>query len=212
MASIENQIGYHFVLTNIAISQWCSSITPNPILMNWVNKGVTYLYEPCSVAMALLDGGNNVVSKSWLSGVNPQRSWAPGPITVASTMNFSVVPAGNYQLAVGLFSSTNQAQPNFMIGNKGRTPSGWYVITNIALLNIALPATNPTNLTAVLSNGILGISWPTDHIGWTLQVQNNSSYVGISTNWVSITGSITTNQMSFPVGQTNQTVFFRLKY
>ena len=212
MASIENQMGYHFVLTNVVIPQWCSSITANAITMNWVNKGVTYLYEPCAIAVALLDGGNNVIGKCWLPGVNPKGTWAPGPITVASTMSFNTVPAGSYQLAVGLFSSTNQVQPNFFIGNKGRTSNGWYVITNVSLLNIAQPATNPTNLTAVFSSGMLNLSWPADHIGWTLQAQTNSAYVGISSNWVSITGSLTTNQMSFPVGQSNQTVFFRLKY
>jgi len=212
MAGLQNQMGYHFVLTNVTIPQWFSSITPNPITMNWINRGVTCLYVPCSVAVALLDGGNNVVGKSWLSGVNPQLNWASGPITVASSMNYGGVPAGNYQLAVGLFTSTNQTQPNFLIGNKGRTSNGWYVITNISLFNIAHPATNSTNLTAVYSGGVLNLSWPTDHIGWTLQVQTNSAYVGISTNWVSVAGSSVTNQMVFPIGQTNQAVFFRLKY
>jgi hypothetical protein len=80
------------------------------------------------------------------------------------------------------------------------------------LFNIAQPATNSTNLTAVYSGGVLNLSWPTDHIGWTLQVQTNSAYVGISTNWVSVAGSSVTNQMVFPIGQTNQAVFFRLKY
>ena len=212
MASIENQMGYHFVLTNVLMPQWFSTITPNAFTMNWVNKGVTYLYEPCSVAMALLDGGNNVVGKSWLAGVSPKNTWAPGPITVASTMSFNTVPAGNYQLAVGLFTSTNQVQPNFSIGNQGRKANGWYIITNISLLNIAQPATNATNLTAVFSAGVLNISWPQDHIGWTLQAQTNSMYIGIGTNWVTIANSITTNQLSFPVNHTNQTVFFRLKY
>ena len=213
MASIENQMGYHFVLQNVTVPQWLSSVASNSLTMTWTNKGVTYLYEPCSVAMALLDAGNNVVgNKSWLAGVNPQLNWAPGKIAVASSMSFGSTPAGSYKLAVGLFTSTNQLQPNFIIGNQGRTASGWYVITNISLLNIVPPATNPTNITAIWSNKTLSISWPSDHIGWTLQAQTNLLTTGLSTNWATVANSITTNQMNFPVSQTNPTMFFRLKY
>ena len=212
MASIENKMGYHFVLTNVTIPAWLSSISGNAITMNWVNRGVSYLYQPCSVAMALLDGANNVIGKSWLEGVNPRINWAPGHIAVINTMSFNAVPPGTYNLAVGLFTSTNQANPNFMIGNKGRTSNGWYVITNVQLFDIAPPATNPTSLMPVYSGGVLNISWPADHIGWTLEAQTNSTYVGISSNWAAIASSFTTNQMSFPVDQSTQTVFFRLKY
>jgi hypothetical protein len=213
MASIENQMGYHFVLQNVTIPQWLSAITSNALTMTWTNKGVTYLYEPCSLAMALLDAGNNVVgNKSWLAEVNPRLNWEPGLITVATSMSFGSTPAGSYKLAVGLFTSTNQLQPNFIIGNQGRTANGWYVITNISLLNIAPPATNPTNITAVLSNNTLCISWPSDHIGWTLQAQTNLLTTGLSTNWTTVVNSTTTNLVNFPVSLTNPTMFFRLKY
>jgi hypothetical protein len=180
--------------------------------MNWGNKGVTFLYEPCSIALALLDASNNEIARSWLSGINPQKNWAPGPVMVASSINFSGVPTGNYQLAVGLFTSTNQARPDFMIGNQGRTSNGWYAITNLPVLNIAPPATNATNLTAVLSNGILIISWPTDHMGWTLQSQISSSNMGLSTNWINVASSVYTNQIYISISQTNQAAFYRLKY
>ncbi len=212
MAGLENQMGYHFVLTNVTLPQWCSSITPNPITMHWVNRGVTCLYAPCSVGMALLDAGNNVVGKSWLPGVSPQLNWAPGSISAASTMNFSAVPSGTYQLAVGLFTATNHAQPDYRIGNQGRTANGWYVITNVSLLDVAQPSTNAVKLTAGYSRGVLSLAWPADHLGWTLESQINPATVGIGTNWAPIAGSLTTNQMAFPIGQTNPTVFFRLEY
>ena len=99
-----------------------------------------------------------------------------------------------------------------MIGNQGRTANGWYVITNISLLNIAQPATNPTNIAAVLSNGTLIISWPADHIGWTLQAQTNSLTTGLGTNWATVANSTTANQVNIPISQTNPATFFRLKY
>jgi alpha-L-fucosidase 2 len=54
--------------------------------------------------------------------------------------------------------------------------------------------------------------WPQDHTGWSLQAQTNSSGNGISTNWVTIPASTLTNQMAFPIGLTNGSVFFRLVY
>ena len=213
MASIENQMGYHFVLQSVAIPPWLSSVTPNPITMTWSNRGVSFLYEPCAVAMALLDVGNSVVgSKCWLSGVNPTRNWAPGTIEVAGNMSFSSVPAGIYGLAVGLFSTTNQAAPNFRLGNKGQTPNGWYVITNVALWNIARPASNPTNLTIMLANGNLTLSWPADHLGWVLETQIDSGLTGLGSNWVVVDNSMTTNTMVLPVSSINTVEYFRLKY
>jgi hypothetical protein len=212
MASIQNKMGYHFVLQMVTIPNWLSSVSSNAITMNWFNRGVTHLYQPCSVAMALLDAGNNVVGKSWLMNVNPERNWGPGSIAVASFMWFNSVPPGNYQLAVGLFTSTNQVSPNFLLGNQGRTANGWYVITNIALLNLAQPATNPTNLTAVLSNGTLSLAWPADHIGWSLQMQTSTLSSGLGTNRVTVKNSASTNLTFIPISPMNPSVFFRLKY
>jgi autotransporter-associated beta strand protein len=72
--------------------------------------------------------------------------------------------------------------------------------------------TNPTPLTTVVSGNALTLGWPTDHIGWQLQVQTNSLSNGIGTNWVNVTGSLTTNQVSVLVNPANSAVFYRLVY
>ncbi|MFN3408270.1 MAG: hypothetical protein ACK45B_04710, partial [Limisphaerales bacterium] len=72
--------------------------------------------------------------------------------------------------------------------------------------------TNATNLTAVFSPGSVTLSWPASHIGWTLQSQTNSQAIGLSTNWVNVAGSSTTNSVTLTVNPTNGAVFFRLKY
>jgi hypothetical protein len=61
--------------------------------------------------------------------------------------------------------------------------------------------TKPTNLTASVTGGQLVVSWPADHIGWTLQVQTNPLTVGIGTNWISLTNSLTTNLLVDPMDQ-----------
>ena len=50
---------------------------PLQMQFEWLNDGVAYLYEPCHVAVALLNGDDKIVQKQWLAGSNP-KSWAPG--------------------------------------------------------------------------------------------------------------------------------------
>lgn len=71
---------------------------------------------------------------------------------------------------------------------------------------------NPTNLVNVVSNGVLTLSWPADHTGWTLQAQTNSLGKGLSTNWADVAGSTATNKVNIPVVSTNGSVFYRMKF
>jgi hypothetical protein len=69
-----------------------------------------------------------------------------------------------------------------------------------------------TNIVAAVVGNQLQISWPSDHTGWRLQAQTNSLSVGISTNWVSVPGSASTNSISLPLNPANPAVFLRLVY
>lgn len=71
--------------------------------------------------------------------------------------------------------------------------------------------TNPTNITFSVSGGTVNLSWPADHIGWSLQAQTNTLGVGLNTNWATL-GFTTTNAASFPIIPGNPAVFYRLKY
>ena len=73
-------------------------------------------------------------------------------------------------------------------------------------------STNPTNILFSVTNSQLSLSWPVDHLGWQLQTQTNSVKVGISTNWVNVSGSTLTNQVFIPINVTNGSVFYRLMY
>jgi autotransporter-associated beta strand protein len=60
--------------------------------------------------------------------------------------------------------------------------------------------TNPVSLSIsvtpiTLQPNTVIVSWPSDHLGWRLQVQTNSLTSG---NWFDIAGSTTTNQVEFP--------------
>jgi uncharacterized protein with beta-barrel porin domain len=136
-----------------------------------------------------------------------------GTLTYAGTLivtNFGGTPAAgdNYVLFsaptyAGVFSSTNL--PPLPPG------LGWkFISTNGTLSVIQTAATYPTNLTMAVNGSALEFSWPADHIGWRLQVQTNSSTVGLGTNWWDIAGSTATNWVSLPMGPANENVFYRM--
>src|SRR5436190_10947863 len=71
---------------------------------------------------------------------------------------------------------------------------------------------NPTNITFSVSGGgtTLNLSWPTDHIGWTLQT--NAASLLVTNQWFPYPGSSATNSLSIPIQSTSSNVFFRLFY
>jgi autotransporter-associated beta strand protein len=73
------------------------------------------------------------------------------------------------------------------------------------------PATNPTNILFSLSGSTLTLSWPSDHLGWTLQAQTNAVTKGISTNWSDIPGSSSGTQSVITINPAAPTVFYRLR-
>ena len=80
--------------------------------------------------------------------------------------------------------------------------------------NSAAVSAQPISLTPPLfsfanSGSAMQLTWPQDHIGWTLQVQTNSL---TGPNWVTVPGSALTNQMTLPIDPSNGSVFLRLVY
>ena len=123
-----NYVGYHFVLQKVVLPKTFRRTDPLHLQLQWLNDGVAYLYEPCSVAIALLDGENKVVQSQWLAGSSP-RKWTPDEIkTETFDVRFTALPAGTYKVAVGLFLNQQDARPAYRLGIQGRTSEGWYVL------------------------------------------------------------------------------------
>jgi hypothetical protein len=77
------------------------------------------------------------------------------------------------------------------------------------------PATVAINSIPVgfsISGGNLNLSWPPDHLGWTLQVQTNSLNAGLGTNWITVAGSTSVTNEVIPITQESGAVFYRLVY
>ncbi len=63
-----------------------------------------------------------------------------------------------------------------------------------------------------LNAGQMQLNWPTDHLGWRLEMQTNVPGAGLGTNWVAIPNSDATNQIVMPIHPEDGSVFFRLVY
>ncbi|MEY4388057.1 MAG: hypothetical protein RLY20_3340 [Verrucomicrobiota bacterium] len=131
-----------------------------------------------------------------------------GP-ALAATDTFQIFSATTYG---GAFASITPATPGAGLVWNTNT------LTTDGILRIAAggggPATNPTNIVTAVGGGNLTMTWPADHIGWTLQTQTNSRSVGLvpaSNAWFNVSGSTTTNQVVIPISPAEPTVFYRLK-
>jgi hypothetical protein len=73
----------------------------------------------------------------------------------------------------------------------------------------------PPGLTTSVSNGTLNLNWGLDRLGYRLLVQTNNLNLGLSTNpndWMTVPGSTATNQMAFPISQSNLNDYYKLVY
>ena len=72
--------------------------------------------------------------------------------------------------------------------------------------------TNPTNVVATVTNGVLTLTWPTDHTGWRLQVQTNPLSTGLLNNWFTVPNSTNVNSETIPIDANQGSIFYRLTY
>jgi hypothetical protein len=86
-----------------------------------------------------------------------------------------------------------------------RPASEFFVVPTNSVSPIA------TKLTAAISGGQLLLSWPADHLGWSLQVLTNGLSAWGTNNWVTVPGSETKTQMVVPLWPPTR-VFYRMMY
>ncbi len=136
-------------------------------------------------------------------------------MNVVNISNYGVQVDGVYGVWAGPWNGHN------IVGSlnvSGLTVNGMAITSmpesGTAVVNQSAPFTfnflpAPT-ITASLSGNVLQLSWPANYIGWTLQAQTNAPGVGIGTNWGTVSGSITTNQIFIPIDPTTGSMFLQL--
>jgi hypothetical protein len=126
---IANRVGYHFVIKNVKRPIQIVNGQTFTLETSILNKGVTNVYQNYKLAVAFLNTNGQVVQKKFLTDVNP-RTWNSDVMsTQTSQVLFNGIAVGNYQLALGLFSSQEDADPSISFGNTQKTANGWYVIS-----------------------------------------------------------------------------------
>jgi hypothetical protein len=142
------------------------------------------------------------------------------------TANSSVIAintAGDAALGAGtnvLFtyssiSGSFHAPPVFDTAQTGIATYAFIVDTGsqIQLVITNLPSsvnTNPTNITAVVTGNTLSLTWPGDHLGWTLQT--NSVDLANTNYWFPYPGSASVTNVNITIYPAQANVFFRLVY
>lgn len=127
---LSNKMGYHFVLKEMNIPAKVYEGKTITLDAEWMNKGITPLYEECYPAIAVLDENNRVIDKCWLAGFNPER-WLPNTeVTDSSNVMFSAIYGDSIKLAIGLFSQKTDLSPSYKIGNYNSTDDKWYIVAN----------------------------------------------------------------------------------
>lgn len=133
------------------------------------------------------------------------------------------VPSPAYQWSKNGTNLTGQTSATLTLSNAQLSDQGTYSVVasnsggsvssqNTALVVVPVVNTTPTNLVVAVSNGLITVWWPADHIGWRLEAQTNISDAGLGNDWYSIADSESTNQYSAPVDLASGNVFFRLAY
>lgn len=74
------------------------------------------------------------------------------------------------------------------------------------------PSLTPPPLTKSASGGLLNLSWPASHLGYTLQVQTNARSQGLGNNWFPVVGSVSITSTNLPLDNAAGTVFYRLVF
>ena len=131
-----------------------------------------------------------------------------GSCTVKVTGPNGLAAGGSYPLVsyAGTLSATfTNLQLQMPYGWRGTLANSG---NQISLANVAVVSTASPQMSAMISGQQLQLLWPQVNTGWRLLMNTNLA----GTNWVTVSGSVGTNQMFIPVNTTNSSVFFRMVY
>jgi hypothetical protein len=127
---VSNRIGYHFHLQRVAYPRRVER-GDFDLELSWTNQGVTPIYIPCAVAVALLDEGGKRVATTWPAECRPHHSMPGQPAVENARVALSKAPLGEYRLALALARKKNDAVPCIRLGTDLPMADGWYVLGRI---------------------------------------------------------------------------------
>ena len=144
-------------------------------------------------------------------------NWTASPGATGYYVSQSRISGGPYNLIgtnVNTLTFTNTGLTNGIVYYYTVSATNSFGVSDVSSEVSGRPtATNsPAISYGGISAGQINLSWPTNHVGWRLQVQSSSLQQGLGNNWVTVDGSTNNYQMSVQVSNTNGSVFYRLIY
>jgi xyloglucan-specific exo-beta-1,4-glucanase len=183
----------------------------------------------------IIEGDKNVFGRVYMSTVGRGVPYVDSSVNVSNIFvapaTFATYVTGTQQLSATVlpananypsftWASSNNAivsvnTSGFVTANAAGTTTitvttldGGFVANSIVTVTNLL--SSPFLTFAQSGGSTMTLSWPADHRGWLLQVQTNNLNAGLGTNWFTIPGSGSTNQMVIVPSPTNGAVFYRL--
>jgi hypothetical protein len=152
---------------------------------------------------------------------------SPNPYTndvilVTSNLTYGGVLQINRSVAAPLtngqsFKLFNAATYSGSFASIATTAAGQFITWNTNQLPVSgtisvasATANNPTNITATVSGGTVQLTWPGDHLGWTLQT--NSVGLAATGSWFPVPGSASVTNITVTINHSLTNVFYRLAY
>jgi len=123
--------------------------------------------------------------------------------------------AGNYVVFTNLSASQFTLNTAGVAGYPLRAPvNGIQIVASgaqggVQALSVVAPIVMKNPLAFSIVNDGLQLNWPSDYLGWRLQMQTNLPTMGLSTNWVDVPNSTQVQKMFFPINK-GKNAFFRL--
>jgi autotransporter-associated beta strand protein len=163
---------------------------------------------------------NGTLSLKYTNG-SPALEITSGTLTLTTNTAFAItnlgsqLPVGIYPIIVGGLGGTVAGAVTsgvITVGGGGTARAALLTIANGELyLVVGNPVNlNPTSLTLKITGQVINLSWPADHLGWTLQT--NSVGLTATNQWFPFPGSTTATNVSIDVEEIRSSVFFRLAY
>jgi hypothetical protein len=159
------------------------------------------LAAPAGLTATLTSNGQ--VKLSWVASTNATSYNVKQATVSGGTYTTSTNVAGLVYTNTGLVNGTLYYFVVSAVNLFGES-------TNSAQVSARPVSTASPQITFGNNGGQIYAGWPADHTGWWLQMQTNSVDEGLGTNWVNISGSDATNQISIPINTVNGSAFFRL--
>ena len=207
--------------TSSAMSPTAASLVPPSENLDRTNVAI----NPADYTLDAIFGHSYFALGSWRPTVAPTITTQPTNQTVAAgspvafTVTAVALPDPIYQwrkdsedipnetnatLTLPSVNLNDNATYSVVVSNSaGSVTSGNAVLTVLA---------EPASIATAFTNGTLSLMWPAEQTGYHLLAQTNAPGSGLTTNWLVVTNSNMTNQMTIPINATNGSVFFRLVY